>query len=1209
MFAMFRVFVTILITVFTTFLVNGQQFWTQVDASKIQLRSESSRIITPERFKAFSLDRQRLASYLSNAPIEHKNIVEHSNFTVYMPDETGELAEYVVWYSPVMEEELAAKYPNIRSYKGFKRSDRSVSMRMTVMADNFYAAFSSIDKMVYIDQYSTENNEIFMAYNTADYDDPALSKEVICGIQDEFFIHETNHIKPRTLIDEIVPLRIYRLALGCSVEWGARRGTKEKALEEMVTFVDRANVYFEREVSARMVIVASNENAVNVEEGQFNPYTDTREGRSILTQNTTVLNQRIGVNNYDIGHVFSVCYDVGGVAFLGSICSQNKGAGVTCHNGTSISNGIVQTFVHEVGHQMSANHTFNHCPGNEGQTPSGTGFEPGSGSTIMAYPGACSTSNLGVPRDDYYHGGSLNEIYNYTATEGAEAYRCAQKVDLGNFRPVVTLDYTDGFFIPRVTPFYLTGKAEDANGDNMTFNWEEMDSGTSSPLGMPAGNAPIFRSLRPGNSTTRFFPNTNRILQHEFNHVHELLPTYGRDLTFRLVARDNHPMGSAAGWEEVKFKVAPNSGPFEMLTPNEPLKLKAGDKVDVTWDVSNTDIAPVNCKYVDIYFALDSDLDFDGPNMILAATQVPNDGHEAVIVPNVVTPRTRIVVKASNNIFFTLTKEISRIDAPTEPSFFMDIANPIRTLCLPDEANFEITTVGFQGLEDAILFEIDAPVEIVATFSKDEVFPGESNQLNLNLDNIVESGTYEVVVRTFVDGIDTIERTLRLFVTTTDLGNIVLASPINGDNGVGPTQRYRWESKRDAVAYILQVATSPAFDPEDIVFETERQDTFFNSNTFLKTSTIYYWRVKSYNFCKDGDWSVINAFNTESKDCAITHSGPLSFNISQSGTPTITSEIYVSGEGRIDDVNVLNIRAVHQRASDLTVTLESPSGTQVKLWGNKCPNASGINVGVDDQSNDYFQCPIHQAKIYRPEIPLSTFNGETMNGYWKLIVADTKSGDGGRLQNWDLELCSNIVSNPPYLVNNEVMELNIGETKAIRPELLRSDDNDNGDDELIYTIVSAPQRGLLLLDGVPVFAGARFSQENINDGMFSYMATSLVEAQDEFKFTVSDGRGGWIAITTFEIHILMTSSTKDAINALPQVLVYPNPASDEVYIQSFEDHVITGWTLSNITGNTIKMGQESGKQHHINVVDLPKGMYLLRINFGAIAVVKKVVVK
>lgn len=49
-------------------------------------------------------------------------------------------------------------------------------------------------------------------------------------------------------------------------------------------------------------------------------------GQSLVGQNTTVLNARIGSGSYDIGHVFSICSDVGGVVD-GYICTSSKGQG------------------------------------------------------------------------------------------------------------------------------------------------------------------------------------------------------------------------------------------------------------------------------------------------------------------------------------------------------------------------------------------------------------------------------------------------------------------------------------------------------------------------------------------------------------------------------------------------------------------------------------------------------------------------------------------------------------------------------------------------------------------------------------------------------------------------------------------------------------------------------------------------------------------
>jgi hypothetical protein len=139
------------------------------------------------------------------------------------------------------------------------------------------------------------------------------------------------------------------------------------------------------------------------------------------------------------------------------------------------------------------------------------------------------------------------------------------------------------------------------------------------------------------------------------------------------VVRDNNPLGNAAVWEEIKFKVANDAGPFVITFPTVEQKLIVGKKLKVTWDVAKTDIAPVNCKFVDIYIALDNSLDIDSDKLILVGNRVPNDGEENIVIPNNITTRARIVVKAHENIFFATNLVNSRIDLPTTPGFLTGI--------------------------------------------------------------------------------------------------------------------------------------------------------------------------------------------------------------------------------------------------------------------------------------------------------------------------------------------------------------------------------------------------------------------------------------------------------------------------------------------------------------------------------------------------------
>ncbi|MBC7884119.1 MAG: T9SS type A sorting domain-containing protein [Saprospiraceae bacterium] len=1189
-------------------LIFSQDVWKRINESSISLRSDDTRDIIPQKYVTFEFNAAHFLKQLESAPMEFSKISGRSQTTMELPMPDGSLVKFAVWEAPMMEKELAQRYPSIKSYKGYQIENKLVIARFGTGPNGFHASIKTPRGMAYIDPYSNRNQDDYISYYTADHLDNSLRDRVLCGTTEEFMLQSQrdrrghSHRNP----DGMMELRKYRLALGCTGEWGAIRVTKEKALADMVTFVERANIVFETELSLTAVLIAKNDELIFLD-GETDPYTNPDQGLSILGQNTNILNGRVGGGSYEIGHVFSVCYDVGGVAG-GNICTPGKGAGVTCHNSPSISNGIVLVFNHEVGHQMTAGHTFNHC-GDTDQLSLGTAFEPGSGSTIMGYAGACGSDNLGIPRDDYYHVVTLEQILSFTNTAGSDAYECAEKIDINNHIPVINLPYKNGFSIPKSTPFFLQASAVDENGDIMTYNWDQFDNQTSSPLGSPTGNAPIFRSLSPTSSTSRYFPNVSRILNGQFTDKTELLPTYGRDLTFRFVVRDNNPMGTAAVWEEMNFKVAENAGPFKLTYPILDYKLKVGKELNVNWDVANTDKAPVNCKYVDIYMSYNNSLDFNSENLVLVSKSTPNDGQEVIIVPNKTNTRARIVVKATENIFMTTGLFNSRIDLPETPSFFMDIAETITASCLPEGVNYEFTTTGLAGLTENIRFEVISglPIGAIATFSSNEIEPGESTELSIDLSGTTGTADYFIVVRSYVEGIDTIDRTLQLKITSTDLSNIELLTPENGISGLPPVQKYTWAKKDDATSYELEVASSPDFKPEHIVIKRTQTDNTYNSNVFLDKATIYYWRVRSSNACGYGDWSTISAFNTEALNCNVSKTGDIILNISTSGMPKVEAPLVVFSDGIISDINVKNIRGDHQRSGDLVAFLVAPSGKEVMLWSRKCGTNKGFNVGVDDQSNDYFQCPINTGKIYRPESPLNAFNGESMKGTWIMRIEDRASGEGGRFQGFDLELCANIVLNPPVLTRNEVLNIHPKDQRSIDRILLLSEDQNNTAEELKYTLVKAPVNGILSLNDIPMNAGSLFTQNNIDKFDLKYIHTADTEDDDSFSFTVSDGQGGWVTITDFIINVdaAIPSGTVDGLE-LNNVLIYPNPANDLVNIQMVDTKVsYTKCTLMDITGRALIYLPISNIITSLDIQHIQSGIYLIKLSDGKKAIYRK----
>lgn len=642
--------------------INTTDFWSEINESQIVQIGE--RYIIPKSYRTLKLDLENLKSYLLAAPFENNNGTFNKITVLSLPLPDGSMSRFSIFESPVMEASLAAEYPQIKTYLGKGIDDTYATVRFDITQLGFHAMIMSPEGRVFIDPYTLGDVENYISYYTRDFykAGSAMDCELV---SDESRLNELNYLRESTLLTPTGPqLRTYRLALAATGEYTAFfGGTVTNAMAAVVTSVNRVNGVYETEFAIRMILVANNDTLIFTN-AATDPYTNN-DGFAMLAQNQTTVDERIGAANYDFGHVFST--GGGGVAYLGVICVNGfKAQGVT-GSGAPVGDPFDIDYVaHEMGHQFGGNHSFNGTAGScgGGNRNASTAYEPGSGSTIMAYAGICGSHNLQSNSDPYFHTINFDEIVAYTNFGSGNG--CALITNTGNSAPIVTVP-TGGFYIPKSTPFSLTGSASDPDNDALTFCWEEFDLGPGGAPGTPSGNAPIFRSWTPTSSGTRYFPRIQNLINNT-TVIGELLPSYTRVLTFRLTARDNKQIGGGVNYAQVQFNVDGNSGPFLVTSPNTNVTLAGGSTQTIAWDVANTNIAPVNCNSVNILLSIDGGQTFTQ----VLSSNTANDGSEDVLIPNTSTTTARIKVEAVDNIFFDISNTNFTIEEtiPVELTLF-----------------------------------------------------------------------------------------------------------------------------------------------------------------------------------------------------------------------------------------------------------------------------------------------------------------------------------------------------------------------------------------------------------------------------------------------------------------------------------------------------------------------------------------------------------
>jgi hypothetical protein len=647
---------TFIFTFYSIIPANAQvNVWSDIAVSSLEARRAGD--APPVAFRALALNRTAFANFLVSVPKEVNVAARNSQTIITLPMPDGSLQHFRIVESPIMEKALADKYPDIKTYLGQGIEDPAALVRFDWTAWGFHAIIIKHGAYVFIEPYNRGNTEQYISYYQKDLPAPVNAK--FCEVQNE--LSSKKNLPQIAAKASGSQLRTYRLAMAATGEYTALNGgTVPLALAALTTVVNQVTAIYEAEVAIRFVLIADNDEIIFTD-ATTDPYTDTGGNpcsTSIRSENQTAIDAAIAIGDYDIGHLL-IGTNIGGCAAGSVVCGASKAWGVSgVRLGSAFDIGLT---AHEIGHQFSAQHTFNSSIGScaGGQYAAGAAYEPGSGTTIMSYAGGCH--DIQGFRDMLFHTKSYEEIIDFSVTGGGNA--CAAITNTGNNPPTVNAG-ASGFTIPINTPFVLTGSGSDADGeDALTFSWEQFDLGPQGDPDNPSGTAPIFRSFPPVSSPSRTFPRLADILSNTQT-MGELLPSYSRVMNFRLTARDNRTNGGGVEYASMSFNVDEGAGPFTVTSPNTNVTWCPGQHT-VTWNVANTDQAPVSVANVNILLSTDGGNTF--PITLVANT--PNDGSQVVTIPCTFSTQARIKVEAVGNVFFDISNTNFTTGDNTKPTF------------------------------------------------------------------------------------------------------------------------------------------------------------------------------------------------------------------------------------------------------------------------------------------------------------------------------------------------------------------------------------------------------------------------------------------------------------------------------------------------------------------------------------------------------------
>ena len=260
------------------FSFSQNKMWTKTSLDKLVNLEKMERASVPKAYEIMKLDFDSFKSSLVGAPLDTDDIL--SNTIVSFPNPNGQFSRFRVYETPIMEADLAEKYPGIKSYAAVGVDNASNKLRFSVTLFGLHVMSTSGDEgTYYIDTYTKDLNH-YIVYKRNEVE---KVRTFACHFQDdqEQMASLSKSFQENDIFATDGRFRQYRLAMACTIEYaafhvnaaGLNSGTltqkKAAVLSAMNVTMTRVNGIFERDMSLRMNVVSNNDLIIFINADNF----------------------------------------------------------------------------------------------------------------------------------------------------------------------------------------------------------------------------------------------------------------------------------------------------------------------------------------------------------------------------------------------------------------------------------------------------------------------------------------------------------------------------------------------------------------------------------------------------------------------------------------------------------------------------------------------------------------------------------------------------------------------------------------------------------------------------------------------------------------------------------------------------------------------------------------------------------------------------